>query len=280
MLLRNLIIFSFLLLSGTLKASMADTGHYHRNSSVQWTWAMMSLDALEIEGNENILDLGSGDGKVTAYLSKKLPNGSIRGIDNSEDAIEFANKHFPQKDYPNLTFEIVDIHDLPYEETYDIVTAFLSLNWIVDVEKAILEIEKALKPGGKALIVVPNRISTVVREAWMSILNAEKWKPFMHLLEHQNNHSIQEYSKFIEDAGLVPVKMRSVKTSIIFSHKKEFEHWVLALKPRLREIPKHLLHQLIDARIDVVGTIYPQAGDKRIYAFPEKLEILVEKPLS
>lgn len=40
-----------------------------------------SLNDLELQGNESILDVGCGDGKITALLASKVPQGFVIGVD-------------------------------------------------------------------------------------------------------------------------------------------------------------------------------------------------------
>ena len=37
---------------------------YHHNSSVQLSWARELITKLDLKGNERILDIGCGDGKI------------------------------------------------------------------------------------------------------------------------------------------------------------------------------------------------------------------------
>lgn len=44
---------------------------YARNSSAQRLWANELIDKLKLRGDETVLDLGSGDGKITAELAER-----------------------------------------------------------------------------------------------------------------------------------------------------------------------------------------------------------------
>ncbi|KAF5431048.1 Cyclopropane fatty-acyl-phospholipid synthase [Candidatus Methanophagaceae archaeon] len=66
---------------------------------------------LALKGNERVFDIGCGDGKVTAEIAKQLPNGSVLGIDKSEEMILFAQENFPSRKYHNLSFEVQNIRD-------------------------------------------------------------------------------------------------------------------------------------------------------------------------
>ena len=75
---------------------------YAKHSKGQEVWARELISKLELEGNENILDLGCGDGKVTAILAQ-VTSGSVVGVDKSEAMVQLA-----QKSYENITFLPMD----------------------------------------------------------------------------------------------------------------------------------------------------------------------------
>lgn len=63
---------------------------YRKHSSVQYEWAQELIKKLGLTGEESVLDIGCGDGKVTALLSSRLRNGKVKGIDSSPDMITLA----------------------------------------------------------------------------------------------------------------------------------------------------------------------------------------------
>jgi trans-aconitate methyltransferase len=72
-----------------------DARDYEKNSTQQRQWAQELLQKLDLLGNEIILDIGCGDGKITAEIAVLLPRGSIIGIDLSEEMIVLARQCFP-----------------------------------------------------------------------------------------------------------------------------------------------------------------------------------------
>jgi trans-aconitate methyltransferase len=66
---------------------------YAQNSSVQLSHAERLLQNLSLQGNEAILDLGCGDGKISALLSQKVPQGFVIGIDPSISMLTKAQEN-------------------------------------------------------------------------------------------------------------------------------------------------------------------------------------------
>ena len=113
-------------------------------SGLEKDWARRLFSDLSLRGNERILDLGCGDGVLTAQLAVLVPNGSVVGIDASRRMIETARVH----ERPNLSFLVRDINDLDETETYDVVFSNATLHWIHNHHALIGRVYRALAPQG------------------------------------------------------------------------------------------------------------------------------------
>ena len=91
-----------------------NAAEYAANSAVQQTWARELIAQLHLRGNEHVLDVGCGDGKVTAEIAHTVPSGSVVGIDASLPMIKFAQKTFPAEKNPNLEFHVMDARKISF----------------------------------------------------------------------------------------------------------------------------------------------------------------------
>lgn len=73
-----------------MNAYQWDAVDYAQNSQSQQHWATELIARLSLTGTEDALDLGCGDGKVTAAIARIVNCGSTVGIDNSEQMINLA----------------------------------------------------------------------------------------------------------------------------------------------------------------------------------------------
>ena len=124
---------------------------YAKNSQNQFQWAKELIPKLKLQGNEALLDIGCGDGKITAELARCLPDGWAVGVDSSEKMINLAQNTFPPKDYPNLTFQVMDARKLTFQSEFDMVFSNAALHWIVDQKAVLAGVQRSLKPGGRLL---------------------------------------------------------------------------------------------------------------------------------
>ncbi len=113
-----------------------DAGNYHKNSSIQFEASKRILDELHFKGNENILDIGCGDGKITARISTYGPNGKTLGIDLSPQMIQFAKSNYTSETYMNLSFEKIDANKIKFQNEFDILFSSFALQWVItDIEQ-------------------------------------------------------------------------------------------------------------------------------------------------
>jgi len=121
-----------------------DAKKYRQFSAHQQEWGKSLIADLGLRGNERILDLGCGDGMLTAQLAARVPKGLVLGIDSSRNMIEAARVH----EKSNLKFVLRDINDLDDVESYDVVFSNATLHWIRDHHALLSRVYRALAPGG------------------------------------------------------------------------------------------------------------------------------------
>jgi trans-aconitate 2-methyltransferase len=88
---------------------------YSSNSSAQKNWGFELISKLHLNGNERFLDVGCGDGKLSAEVALSLPEGFVLGIDLYEEMITFAKNHYPPEKFSNLAFMQINANELNFE---------------------------------------------------------------------------------------------------------------------------------------------------------------------
>lgn len=122
------------------------------------------VDHLALQGNERVLDVGCGHGLMLITAAKRLSNGKALGIDLWQSQDQAGNN--PEATLSNALLEGVadrvelktgDARQLPFEDNcFDDIVSSWALHNIYEQagrEKAVQEIARVLKPGGRALIL-------------------------------------------------------------------------------------------------------------------------------
>jgi trans-aconitate 2-methyltransferase len=171
-----------------------DALEYARISGLQEAMAEEVLSLLDLKGTKRVLDVGCGNGKVTAEIASRVPQGAVLGVDSSADMIAFASSQFGPMVRPNLRFEIGDARRLPFRDEFDLVVSLNALHWIREQDQALRSIHSAMKSDGVAqLRLVPKgkrkSLENVIEETRLS----SSWfryfqgfnDPYLHLTPEQ-----------------------------------------------------------------------------------------------
>lgn len=111
------------------------------------------LDTLGMapKGATSILDFGCGQGAWTRALSETFPDAKITGVDISMNALRRARKR-----HAGHGHVLYDGCRAPFRDgCFGFVFSFHVLEHVYDVDAAIGEVSRLLKPGGHALIIMP-----------------------------------------------------------------------------------------------------------------------------
>ena len=117
---------------------------YGQASTHQKEWGTRLIAELSLRGHEQVLDLGCGDGALTARLAARVPRGHVLGMDASEGMIAAASAHVA----PNLHFVQQDINALDAQDAFDVVFSNATLHWIADHHALLQNVFHALRRGG------------------------------------------------------------------------------------------------------------------------------------
>jgi trans-aconitate methyltransferase len=132
----------------TLNTYRWNAQDYAQNSQAQQQWAKELIAQLQLCGHENVLDLGCGDGKVTAEIARIVDHGTVVGIDNSEAMIALAKRRYPEQQHPNLSFRVMDTGNLSFTECFDVVFSNAALHWVKRHQPVIDGLYRSLKSNG------------------------------------------------------------------------------------------------------------------------------------
>lgn len=141
---------------------------YFHHSETQRQWAWESLSNISFSGNEKILDFGCRDGKITAEMARLAKNGTVLGIDVSENMVHVAQTYFPKFAFPNLEFQnskSLSLEDLPGNQDCDLVCAFAIFHLIPTPLETLKNLKTHLKPSGKLLIITPTGGNSALYQA-------------------------------------------------------------------------------------------------------------------
>jgi ubiquinone/menaquinone biosynthesis C-methylase UbiE len=116
----------------------------------------MLMQFADIQQGEKIIDIACGTGLVTFRAAEKVgKKGFVLGTDISDKMVGLAAATAKEKNYLRVKFERVDAEELNMEdETFDAALCALGLMYVPDPLKALKEMWRVLKPGGRGIAAV------------------------------------------------------------------------------------------------------------------------------
>jgi trans-aconitate 2-methyltransferase len=125
-----------------------------------------------------LLDIGCGDGKITAVLALHLSRGNVVGIDSSEEMIRLACRSYPEDRYPNLSFQRMDARELAFIDRFDLAFSNAALHWVIDHRPVLQVVKMSLKWQGRLLFQMGGKGNTGdIFNVTDEVLKEGRWKP-------------------------------------------------------------------------------------------------------
>jgi trans-aconitate 2-methyltransferase len=235
----------------------------------RWAWSFLAPHLKELQADAKILDIGCGDGKITADIAKFAPQGSVLGIDLSKSMLSWAHQQYHRLEYPNLAFQEGNFLETGVSGQFDWIVSFCAFQHCSDQKGALREIAKILKPNGKLLILVPAMNSSAWNQARSKVQSSPKWAHYWQGFPPRKFGNIQHYEDLLTATGLQVLKIENVLTTDPFIDLEEILDWLegtfapVVPKNEAREFYTEWIQEYLrldPTAIDAQGTIYARLG--------------------
>jgi len=186
-------------------------------------WRRKMAEAIQAPPNPRILDLATGTGDVALAIVKQYPDANVVGIDVCEDMLEIGREKVARKRLADrIEFRIGNAESLEFEDnSFDAATCAFGIRNFADRKKALRELLRAVKPGGRVAIIEPSKprnglfghifkfyFSNVVLLIGAGIADRNAYKYLVDSVE--NFPDPDDFCQELRQAGLNPVSCRSM----------------------------------------------------------------------
>lgn len=248
-------------------AGVDDAKTYHKNSDLQWGVAKSVITAIDWHGTEKILDVGCGDGKITAYIAENCSNSAVVGVDVSKSMIQFSSSQYNQVQHKNLIFFCADAAKLPFEQQFDVVVSFSTLHWVVNQEAALESIFRALVAGGRTYLLTYGQAPMNIVRVSEELIGTEKWASYFPNYTPQRVYfSEEEYENLLLKAGLAEVVVDTEWSKTVFADRTALSGFVSPLLNFTSHLSPDLKQQFLDDVVDkLISLSKPTENGSLVY---------------
>ncbi len=112
-------------------------------------WGIRTIEALNLQSNETLLDAGCGTGRDAQLALAQLTNGSLVCVDQSSTMLDQCRSRFGQDSRVQIIEGDLD-QALPVQPgSIDAIMSVAALHWLADHNNVWHHFYTALKPGGR-----------------------------------------------------------------------------------------------------------------------------------
>lgn len=164
--------------------------------------------AAEFTGAKGLRVLEIGCGVGTDGLQFARAGAIYTGVDLTDAAIELARKNFASAGLPG-EFQVADAERLDFpNESFDIVYSHGVLHHTPDIQAAVKEVHRVLKPGGRAIVMLYHRGSynyqvgiRILRRAGAGLLRSDSGIKIVNRLTGEPVDSLREHAASLRNAN-------------------------------------------------------------------------------
>jgi SAM-dependent methyltransferase len=198
----------YALSQAAVSTSRWNAGDYARVGRFVAELGAAALDLLDPRPGERILDVGCGDGALTAQIAAR--GAHVIGIDNSPELVAAARAS-------GLEVWFMDAADMEFSDIFDAAFSNAALHWMLEKERVAAAVLRALKAGGRFAGEMGGEGNLArLREALDAELIIRGYAP---PVEAGNWYpSLDEFARLYEEAGFEQVDARLIERPTPLEH--------------------------------------------------------------
>lgn len=224
--------------------------HYH----VVLKLAAQFIPQITFYPEEQILDVGCRNGKITGLLAHLNPDSTISALTTSNIFLNAIKQDPTLQTLSKVHFEQADVTEFNYKEKYDKVVSFSCLTWYENKEKIVSNIYQSLKPGAKAYL----QFFVDHGQDWFdacifAIAAKPEWKSYFQQFKKKVDHiKPGAFLSQAEKIGFVIQQSNLPKRQVLLPNEQYFKHWLITWSSHFSYLPP----EKVDAFFDEVVEYY------------------------
>jgi trans-aconitate 2-methyltransferase len=213
---------------------------YHQISAPQQAWGRCVLERIAFNGDESVLDLGCGTGRLTALVAERVPRGMVVAFDRSSSML-FEAQPWLKSQTPRVSIVMGDGASLPFVRAFDVIFSTATFHWILDHGALFRSVITALRRGGRLeaqcgggpnLARLRARAADLAREPRFARY-FEDWSEPWHYADEATTR------RRLEATGFEAIEVNLEPAPVRFESPTEFADFIttVCIRPHLSQLP-------------------------------------------
>mgnify|MGYP000362553626 CR=1 FL=1 len=195
-------------------------------------WKRVAIESSSLRKDSKVLDLAGGTGDMVKLMRDKVgEEGLIVLSDINRSMLEEGRDRLINDGVEGINIAQIDAQFIPFEdETFDLITIAFGLRNVTDKDKAMRSMLRALKKGGKLIVLEFSRpTNEIFREIYdvfsfeiipkIGELIANTEESYRYLAESIRMHPTQEELKtMMEEAGFKDCNYENLTNGVVAIH--------------------------------------------------------------
>src|SRR5271157_2519270 len=227
-----------------------DAGFYQTHSEMQHMIGRETIRRLHLVDGADIFDIGCGDGRLTTEIAKKIPRGTVTGIDISANMLRRAQANLTDACVENCRLLKMRAEDIRFDSEFDGIFSNIAVQWVRKQRALFQTLFRALRTGGKVAIATcydspelddegeplkrenPTWYNIHVHEiedlAITEICNQLEFRPFLPRMNFQPQqffYSVPRIRRNLETAGFSNISLTTQNFQTKYDNLDEYLTW-------------------------------------------------------
>ncbi|MBD8120813.1 trans-aconitate 2-methyltransferase [Pseudomonas lutea] len=214
--------------------------------------------AIPRESAQTAVDLGCGPGNSTEVLAERFPQARVTGLDSSTDMLGEARQRLAA-----VEFIQAEIGDWKPAQTYDVILANASLQWVPDHAQLYPRLVSLLNPGGVLAVQTPDNLDEPAHRLAREIAAGPQWADRISDVRHPDRHPAPYYFDLLRPhCAEVDVWRTTYHHPLAGGHPAVVE-WFKgsALRPYLQRLDQAAQQDFLDTYLHAISQAYPLLAD-------------------
>ncbi len=217
-------------------------------------------------GSDKVLDVATGNGFLAFEFAKRVSGANVTGCDMTRDMLLVAESIQEERGIRNLDFRVMDVESLGFEDgSFDIVSCRFAFHHFTDPGKAVSEMARVCKTGGKIVLVDGLSSEDATKSEYHNRIEQ------LRDPSHVRLYSQPELVGTLKDAGLKIIHARNWDADFYF------DEWIKIADPG-EEIAKEVRRMMADSvEGDKIGLRVRFDGEGRLLFTYSTVILVAEK---